>query len=158
MLIPPLTRKYAKNRGSGNRGSDFRVSGGPPVQFLFFIFKISKLWYFYPKIRFRRAKFRSSSAGAHPRQRSPSPGQSTVSKLTNPETPRLLTRGRVRPTNNEEEKPKWVNTEVFNVTVGRECVRAGAGTRRCLGHHLLHPQILTPANSNSSAYPFASNN
>ena len=28
-LIPPLTQ--AKNRGSGNRVSDFRVSGGPPV-------------------------------------------------------------------------------------------------------------------------------
>lgn len=61
--------------------------------------------------RFRRAKFRSSSAGAHPRQRSPSPGQSAVSKLTNPETPRLLTRGRVRPTNNEEEKPKIPSAE-----------------------------------------------
>lgn len=61
--------------------------------------------------RFRRAKFRSSSAGAHPRQRSPSPGQGLVSKLTNPETPRLLTRGRVRPTNNEEEKPKIPSAE-----------------------------------------------
>ena len=30
-LIPPLTRTQAKNRGSGNRDSDFRVSGGPPV-------------------------------------------------------------------------------------------------------------------------------
>ena len=30
-LIPPLTRTSAKNRGSGNRVSDFRVSGGPPV-------------------------------------------------------------------------------------------------------------------------------
>ena len=30
-LIPPLTRTYAKKRVSGNRVSDFRVSGGPPV-------------------------------------------------------------------------------------------------------------------------------
>ena len=30
-LIPPLTRTYAKNRVSGNRVSDFRVSGGRPV-------------------------------------------------------------------------------------------------------------------------------
>ena len=30
-LIPPLTRTKAKNRGSGNRVIDFRVSGGPPV-------------------------------------------------------------------------------------------------------------------------------
>ena len=30
-LIPPLTRTYAKTRGSGSRVSDFRVSGGPPV-------------------------------------------------------------------------------------------------------------------------------
>ena len=29
VLIPPLTQ--AKNRGSGNRVSDFRVSGGPPI-------------------------------------------------------------------------------------------------------------------------------
>ena len=34
MLIPPLTRTQAKNRGSGNRVSDFRVSGGPPVSSL----------------------------------------------------------------------------------------------------------------------------
>ena len=74
------------------------------VNFLFSEFQNCDI--FFPKIRFRRAKFRSSSAGAHPRQRSPSPGQSAVSKLTNPETPRLLTRGRVRPTNNEDEKPK----------------------------------------------------
>ena len=31
MLIPPLTRTKAKNRVSGNRVSDFHVSGGPPV-------------------------------------------------------------------------------------------------------------------------------
>ena len=30
-LIPPLTRTSAKKRVSGNRVSDFRVSGGPPV-------------------------------------------------------------------------------------------------------------------------------
>ena len=30
-LIPPLTRTSAKSRDSGNRVSDFRVSGGPPV-------------------------------------------------------------------------------------------------------------------------------
>ena len=30
-LIPPLTRKKKKKRVSGNRVSDFRVSGGPPV-------------------------------------------------------------------------------------------------------------------------------
>ena len=30
-LIPPLTCTQAKNRVSGNRVSDFRVSGGPPV-------------------------------------------------------------------------------------------------------------------------------
>ena len=76
------------------------------IQITIFIFYFQNCGIFFPKIRFRRAKFRSSSAGAHPRQRSPSPGQSSVSKLTNPETPRLLTRGRVRPTNNEEEKPK----------------------------------------------------
>ena len=29
--IPPLTRTLAKKRVSGNRFSDFRVSGGPPV-------------------------------------------------------------------------------------------------------------------------------
>ena len=27
----PLAHTYAKNRGSGNRVSDFCVSGGPPV-------------------------------------------------------------------------------------------------------------------------------
>ena len=31
-LIPTLTRTYAKNHVSGNRVSDFRVSGGPPVK------------------------------------------------------------------------------------------------------------------------------
>ena len=30
---PLLAHKKAKNRGSGNRVSDFRVSGGPPVPF-----------------------------------------------------------------------------------------------------------------------------
>ena len=31
VLIPPLTRTQAKKRVSGNRVSDFHVSGGPPV-------------------------------------------------------------------------------------------------------------------------------
>ena len=35
-LIPPLTRTLAKKRVSGNRFSDFRVSGGPPVFAPFF--------------------------------------------------------------------------------------------------------------------------
>jgi len=66
--------------------------------------------------RFRRAKFRSSSAGAHPRQRSPSPGPSKKTvfdqlKMTNPESPRLLTRGRARPTTHEDEKPKIPSAE-----------------------------------------------
>ena len=30
--IPQLTRMSAKKRGSGNRVSNFRVSGGPPVE------------------------------------------------------------------------------------------------------------------------------
>ena len=34
-LIPPLTCTYAKNYGSGNRVSDFHVSGGPPVRYPF---------------------------------------------------------------------------------------------------------------------------
>jgi len=55
--------------------------------------------------RFRRAKFRSSSADTHLRKRSPSPG------LTNPETPRLLTRGRSRVAPQEEEKPKIPTAE-----------------------------------------------
>ena len=34
----------------------------------------------------------------------------------------------------------------YHFHLGRECVRmgaAGARTGRCLGHHLLHPQIFT---------------
>ena len=31
VLWSPLARKLAKNCGSGNRVSDFRISGGPPV-------------------------------------------------------------------------------------------------------------------------------
>ena len=36
-----------------------------------------------------------------------------------------------------DEKKKYVKLHIF-----RECVRAGAGTRRSLGYHLLHPLIL----------------
>ena len=40
-LIPPLTRTKIKKRVSGNRVSDFCVSGGPPVDFLHRLFCIS---------------------------------------------------------------------------------------------------------------------
>ena len=41
-LIPPLTRTYAKKRVSGNRVSDFCVSGGPPVVFIEYMNGISQ--------------------------------------------------------------------------------------------------------------------
>jgi len=60
--------------------------------------------------RFRRAKFRSSSVGAHPRRRSPSPAGS-LAGLTNPVTPKLATRGRARLYHQDEEKPKEPSAE-----------------------------------------------
>merc|ERR1711971_447187 len=60
--------------------------------------------------RFRRAKFRSSSVGAHPRRRSPSPAGS-LAGLTNPVTPKLATRGRARLYHQDEEKPKVPSAE-----------------------------------------------
>ena len=47
-----------------------------------------------------------------------------------------------------------VNYSQGNMDISRECVRTGAvgaRTRRPLGHHLLHPQILTDQISENSS-------
>ena len=64
--------------------------------------------YFGTPDRFRRAKFRSSSADQHLiRRRSPSPSvKRTALAMTNPESPMLLTRGRSRPNQKVEEPQK----------------------------------------------------
>ena len=58
--------------------------------------------YFGTPERFRRTKPRSSSVGAHPRGRSPSPGVAKRTVFaTDPQSPRLLTRGRSRCNNHQ---------------------------------------------------------